>query len=163
MNLTLAKNTSQGIEDTAAGRRALNDYIAGGKAMAGQGMIGSASADAARQEMGISPVDIERLRRLGKGGHRDLTTIAPKIAPKADEIWMEPYVPPMSQINSPVTETQIFPASTDPDEIFYPPDMSPEELELLNSAYRDPQFGYKLKPSSYLGYEDEDEAFSIHQ
>ena len=35
------KNTSQGIEDTAAGRIALNDYIAGGKAMEGQGMIGS--------------------------------------------------------------------------------------------------------------------------
>jgi len=46
------KNTSQGIEDTAAGRRALNDYIAGGKAMEGQGMIGSASADVANNFYG---------------------------------------------------------------------------------------------------------------
>jgi len=87
------ENVSTGIENTGAGRKALNEYINAGTAMKGQGMIADAGFEMAKeavpahikQATGIPPVDIERLRLQGRGGHQDLTTIAPQ----ADEIWDE--------------------------------------------------------------------------
>lgn len=48
------KTTTLGIEDTGAGRKLLNEYIEGGKAMEGEGMLGNAAAEMAKEE--IPPV-----------------------------------------------------------------------------------------------------------
>ena len=53
------ENVSTGIEDTAAGRRALNEYINAGSVMKGQGMVGNAGAETAypflARSTGVAP------------------------------------------------------------------------------------------------------------
>ena len=81
-----------GLTATQIANKLLPEYYEQANKMYGEGFIGNTAAanygDASvppviNQATGVAPVDIERLRLQGKGGHQDLTTIAPQ----ADEIW----------------------------------------------------------------------------
>ena len=58
------ENVSTGIEDSAAGRRALDDYINAGVAMEGEGMIADAAADAANKRITSIPKGLTTLEQL---------------------------------------------------------------------------------------------------
>ena len=82
-----------GLTATEIAKKLLPQYTQQADEMYGQGFIGNTAAatygnttevpSVIKQATGVAPVDIERLRLQGKGGHQDLTTIAPQ----ADEIW----------------------------------------------------------------------------
>ena len=123
-----------GIRSFPKGEDAYEDLIGQGKALRDTGMIGDAAAR------------IAEAQDLGKAGFF--------------EPWMneefESVTPPFDD-----TVTQVFPASTDPDEIFYPSrpdvlsrqeglDTSPEIQEFMMKLYTDPEVGdprYRVEPS----------------
>jgi hypothetical protein len=104
-------DTYGGLDATGIAKQLLPEYYAQANDMYGQGFIGNTAAATygdtsevpahIKQATGIPPVDIERLRLQGKGGHQDLTTIAPK----ADEIFDQTISANIAPANEILTES----------------------------------------------------------
>mgnify|MGYP006402255637 CR=1 FL=1 len=133
----LAKKINEynaGIRSFPKGEDIYSNFVRQGSDLEGTGMIGDAAAR------------IARAQKEGRAGFF--------------EPWMneefESVTPPFDD-----TVTQVFPASTDPDEIFYPSrpdvlsrqeglDTSPEIQEFMMKLYTDPEVGdprYRVEPS----------------